>query len=186
MNLSITLTLNSQEIELLKKVLGISNNLEQELAKIGQAGIEEYVRMFLGQKIFTRGSDIREYRLFLLIQTFFNNRIPEEQQVSDIFQTKITESRSLIRSVLAKYQYELRESFDNTLKELMESHIDQSNEKITAVINSDYKIEELNRILSSIDGSLPSVKKKRESVSTYEFERSSLNALNTHFGIANE
>jgi len=37
--------------------------------------------MFIGQQVFTRGADIREYRLFLLIEQPFDAHIPDEQRV---------------------------------------------------------------------------------------------------------
>ena len=58
--------------------------LDERLSNYAKAAAAEYVEMFLGRKVFTRGSDIREYRLFLLIREVFG-RLPTEQQVSDLF-----------------------------------------------------------------------------------------------------
>jgi hypothetical protein len=77
--------------------------------------------MFLGQKVFRRGSDILEYRLFLLIEKALEGQIPDEQVVSNLFQTTPTESRSLIRSVMSKYQYQLRGAIEYSIRAILEN-----------------------------------------------------------------
>ena len=47
----------------------------------------------------------------------------------------------------------------------------------TVIINSLNVVDELNRVLADIDGNLPSVSKKRGSVSTYEIAPSSYTRL---------
>jgi len=42
---------------------------------------------------------MREYRLLLLIQKVFGNRIPDEAEVSRFFQSTTSESRALPRAV---------------------------------------------------------------------------------------
>jgi len=95
------------DLEMLAEILGTSpDEVEAALAPYLHAAATEYVEMFLGRKVFTRGQDIREYRLFLLMKEVFE-RLPDEQEVSDLFQTTESQSRSLIRSVMSKYQYDL-------------------------------------------------------------------------------
>ena len=79
--------------------------LNAAFAPYATAAVHEYVSMFLGQKVFTRGSDIREYRLFLLIRIAFENSIPDEQKVCALFQCTLSQSRALLRAVMSKYQY---------------------------------------------------------------------------------
>ena len=111
MAITVDLPLNAEEKAQLAGILRCDPDaLDAVLAPYAAAALEEYARMFIGQRVFTRGSDIHEYRLFLLIKQPLEGRIPDEQQVSDLFQTTATQSRSLIRSVLAKYQYELQEA----------------------------------------------------------------------------
>jgi hypothetical protein len=89
--------------------------LDAVLASYATAALEEYTRMFIGQRAFTRGADIQEHRLFLLIKEPFENQIPDEQRVSNLFQTTATQSRSLIQSVMSKYQYELQDAINSSL-----------------------------------------------------------------------
>lgn len=125
-----------------------------------------------------------EYRLLLLIETIFNGTIPDERTVSNLFQTTLTESRSLIRSVITKYQYQLRGHVEETLKISLNSAQRQNNtQDYTVVINSQNIVDELNKALADIDGSLSSVKKKKNSVSTYEIPPSSYNRLCEKFNV---
>jgi hypothetical protein len=136
--------------------------------------------MILGQKVYTRINDIKEYRLYLIIKEVFDNKIPDDQKISDLFQTTPTESRALARSIASKYQYELREAINKTLKSIIEKTT-KENDKWVFTVNSATKVEELNRILMSIDGTLPQVKKRRGTVSQYEMENSSYQKLKEYF-----
>lgn len=142
------------------------------------ASLKEYLTMFRGQKVFKRGSDMLEYRLFLLIEHIFNGVIPDEKTVSSLFQTTLTESRSLIRAVMSKYQYQLRTYIDATLRaSLVAATRQDPTQDYSVVINSHNVVDELNKALADIDGSLSSITKKRGSVSTYEITPSSYNRL---------
>lgn len=162
------------------------DDLASTLANFGKASLEEYIRMFLGQKVYSRGSDILEYRLFLLIEHALHNKIPDEQDVCRLFQTTSSKSRSLIRAVMSKFQYELKSAIDGTLRMLIESAQPDTNEgddTRIVVINSENLVDELNRIIASIDGTLPPVSKKRGTASTYQIMPSSYNQLCNRFGI---
>jgi hypothetical protein len=75
------------DIAMLAEILGSSpDQVEDKLAPYVSAAATEYIEMFLGRRVFTRGQDIREYRLFLLMRGVFG-RLPDEQEVSDLFQT---------------------------------------------------------------------------------------------------
>jgi len=153
-------------------------DLSNTLSAYASAALKEYVTMFLGQKVFTRGSDIIEYKLFLLIAEAFENRIPDEQEVCRLFQTTATGSRSIIRSVMSKYQYQLKAAIERSMQRLIQSaQQEDENQPYTVTINSLNVVEELNRVLADIDGNLPPVSKKRGSVSTYEIARSSYTRL---------
>jgi hypothetical protein len=97
----------------LRRLLACSNDeeLSERLAKCARAALTEHVEMFLGRKVFTRGSDFREYRLRLLLEELSEQLdLLEEGRVTSLFQTTATQSRTLIRSVLAKYQLDLEAS----------------------------------------------------------------------------
>jgi len=93
-----------------------------------------------------------------------------------LFQIPSSRSRGLIRSVMSKFQHELKPAIDGTLKNVVISAVIDENEgdnKRIVVINSENLVEELNRIIASVDGTLPPVSKKRGMVSTYQIMASS-------------
>lgn len=185
MDIESQVTINNDEKEELAAILDCNvDRLEEELHPIASAAVLEYVTMILGQKVFKRGSDMLEYRLYLLIKYRFGNKIPDEQQVCRLFQCTNSESRSLIRSVMSKYQYSLKEATETSIKEAVESAKRAEGEtKYSVVINSKTVIDELNRTLAELDGTLPSVRKQTGSVSTFEIAPSAYKKLTEHFGL---
>ena len=183
MAISVSAQLNDAERVQISQILGCDpKSLDKTLQPFAAAGLEEYLRMILGQRVFTRGSDILEHRLLLLTKAAFNGRIPDEQRVSALFQLSSTGSRSLIRAVLAKYQYELRDEIDATMRDALES-VDEDEHGWTFTVNSENVVETMNRILAVIDGTLPQVSKKPTTVSTYNLRPSSYGKLCSHFGV---
>lgn len=185
MKISTEIDLNNEEQQELANILGCKKTeLSTKLSPFANAAIQEIISMFLGQKVFNRGSDILEYRLYLLIIHAFNGRIPDEQEVCRLFQSTLTSSRSLIRAVMSKYQYQLRNAIDDTVKSLLGNveENEDGNSFIVSVHNLNL-VDELNSELAEIDTNLPPVQKKRGSVSTYEIMPSSYTRLCERYGI---
>jgi hypothetical protein len=183
MPITIELGLSADEKDQLAGIMKCDpNDLDSTIAPYAKASLEEYARMFIGQRVFTRGADIREYRLFLLIKEPFGNQIPDEQRVSDLFQTTATQSRSLIRSVMSKFQYELQEAIDASLKRAVEQ-AESEGDDWTITVNSENIVESLNRVIGSIDGTLPQIEKRRGTVSSYMLKQSSYLKLCERFGL---
>lgn len=160
--------------------------LEQALQPYARAAATEYVEMFLGRKVFTRGSDIREYRLFLLMREVFG-RLPTEQEVSDLFQTTETQSRGLIRSVMSKYQYELTEVLTKSMKSTIEAarqdpHAEQGDDWYITV-SSEYIVEALNRLIAQRDGTLTRIVLRKGTASSYVIKPSTRTALRDELGL---
>lgn len=177
MTISISLELTDDEQRQLAAILGTTTGeLEDALGPFAVAALEEYARMFLGQRVFTRGSDAREFRLLLLIKHAFENRFPDDQRISDLFQTTLSESRSLIKSVSAKYQYELAGAKEATLKAVLDS-AEQRNDSWLLSINSRTVVEQLNRDLVQLGSDLPPVRLKENTGSTYVVAASSFEKL---------
>ena len=185
MNIQTTLKLDKKEETVLKEILQCQDDAEfaEKLNTVASAAVEEYCRMILGQKVFNRAADLREYRLLLLIKTMYNNTIPNEQVVSALFQTTPSESKTLIRSTTLKYKYELKEAVTETLKDIIAkaAPADEKDNKHRVVIKSATQVDELNRILLLKDGTLPKIKKDASSVSQYIIEASSYEALRKYF-----
>ena len=179
MAISFDLELGAEEKKLLGNIIGCNETeINNSLSLYGKAAIEEYIRMFLGQKVFTRGSDIKEYRLFLLIKSVFIDEIPDEQKVCDLFQMTTSESKSLIKAVMSKYQYELKDAINKTLiARIIGAIYDDNEEYYTVDIRNENIVSELNRIIGGVDGSLPPIVKKRGTVTTHIIKPSAFNVL---------
>lgn len=186
MAIQITLDYSEKQKKQLARILHCGIDvLDEKLEKYAEAALEEYTRMFLGQKVFTRGADFKEYRLFLLIKYAFDNEIPNEQDVVDLFQITPSQARTLLRTVMSKYQYELMDAIETSLEKAfalakpVDDEKPDGRKKLT--INKANIIEAFNNLLRSIDGSLPPIRKKPSTGSTYIIPASSYNALKKHF-----
>lgn len=179
MQISFELELRQDELSRLASVLECTEEeLEDRLAAYGAAGLREYINMFLGSWTPSRIADFQEYRLLALIQEVFGGDIPDEDVVVRHFSITPSQARGLIRSVLSKHQYELSGPLQAALSATI-GNCEQrgENEPYEVVINNNTVVEELNRLLSSIDGRLPGITKKRGSVSVYRVDVASYEEL---------
>ena len=189
MDITFNINIEESEKELLKSILHCQddNNLNEKLNKLSRASFEEICRMVVGQKVFTRGRDILEYRLFNLIVYFFNGKIPEEQKICDLFQITSNESRSFMRSIMSKYQYDLKDTINLSLREQVQNVKVAEDEGYYRIsIQNQFFKDELNRLLGSIDTSLPIIEKERGTISTFIIQPSSYNKLCEIFDLENE
>lgn len=180
-----TLNLTKEDEAELARILGCkSEELNGVLASYASAALLEYVMMFLGQKVFTRGSDIREYRLLLLIQQVLGNRIPDEALVSRLFQTSTSESRALLRAVMSKYQSQSHSAAEQSIRGILtDAKGDEKEGPLLITVDNTIIVEHLNRALAGADGTLAKVERHENSVSTYELKPASFKALCKTFDV---
>ncbi|GAA4748469.1 hypothetical protein GCM10023350_36750 [Nocardioides endophyticus] len=158
-------------------------DLDSELQSFFDAAQEEYVRMMLGQRVYTRGSDIREYRLLLLIKHAFK-KLPSEQQISGLFQTSAIQSRSLLRSVMSKYQYELQAIIRDSLSQLLTAATGPADGDKVVIVEAENFVEALNREIAAIDGRLQPVTRQASTTAAYVIPKDTYKRLETRFGVA--
>jgi hypothetical protein len=179
MRISVELNLNDEETALLKEILGCTEDeqLEADLASLGGAALEEYCRMVTGQKVFARLQDLRAYRLRLLIKAGLFGVIPGEDRVSAFFQTTQSESRTLIRTVISKYQHELKNDMKNTLREILKNGIREDQDTWAVEIPSAAALEELRKLLARGRSTAVPIEKKKDTVAQYTIKASARNEL---------
>lgn len=169
---------NAEQEQLASALRCPPEDIDDRISQIAAAAQEEYVRMFLGQHVYSRGQDIKQYRLSLLIKYLFGGRLPTEGQISALFQTTTTESRSLLRSVRAKFQYQLGAATHNTMHEIFKKAKKvEGAETFSLVCDSENVIEALNDTIARLDGALPKVKKSPGTAGEYEIAASTHAAL---------
>ena len=158
--------------------------LNAALGTYATAALLEYVMMFLGQRVFTRGSDIREYRLLLLIQKVLGNHIPDEALVSRLFQSTTSESRALLRAVMSKYQSQSHNAAEQSIQNILsKAKPDDGGGPWLITVDNTTIVERLNRALAKTDGTLEKVTRHGISVSTCEVTPASFDALCKQFNV---
>ncbi|WP_293001579.1 hypothetical protein [Mycobacterium sp.] len=174
-------TYTAAERTQLASILGCApKELDERLEGFVAAAEEEYVRMMLGQHVYSRGQDIKVYRLCLLIKHAFGGRLPAEGELSAIFQTTTTESRSLLRAVRAKFQYELRQATHDTMAAVFaQASRDADAETWSLVCESETLIEALNDVIARHNGALPKIRKTAGTAGEYEIAASTHAALSS-------
>lgn len=172
--------LNNDEIQRLKDTLNIEN--EVEMKGIIMASFIEYKDMLLGNGLPTRADEIKQHRLLHLIKHHFKGRIPNESEVSRMFQLTEGESKSLIKNVRTRFRYQLENEIKSTLKDVIDKCI-LKQDKYEVIIQSDNVLEELNRILSDINPVLEPIKKIRDSSRNYTIALDTYEALKIYFNI---
>jgi hypothetical protein len=187
-NITVRFPLNQAEKQQLAQILGCSvQELRGKLEEIGVAALSEYTEMFLGRKVFTRGSDMREFRLFSLIKRRYNDRLPTEDEVSALFQTTSSQSRSLLRAVVSKYQYELTEVIEAALKGAVASIAQEPGAQAGADwyldAQSEYVVEALNHRIAATDPSLGRLTREQGTASRYVVRPATRGALKAALGM---
>ncbi|MFC4257050.1 hypothetical protein GRI97_14000 [Altererythrobacter xixiisoli] len=152
MDVSTTINLSAPERERIRNIFVCADDaaLEIKLGEVSRAAIQEHLDMFLGTGAFTRGNDFREHRLAMLILHTFGGRIPSESDVSKMFQSTRTGSRSLLRATMSKYQILLERAMKATLLALVNDATPQGADSHRIVCDSPAFIEQLNQTLAAL------------------------------------
>jgi len=184
--ITVNLNLSEDDEKQLAAVLGSHDDnmeLQTTLQLYAQAALLEYVNGFLGKTSLTRGSDTREYRLFLLMKEVFKEQIPDEQKISELFHITLPQSKTLIKAVISKNRYALKETIKTSLiKTIRDGKVDDNKDCETSIKNL-IIVDELNYILALKDGTLPKILRKPRTVSTYIIKASSLEAISSYLEI---
>jgi hypothetical protein len=158
------------------------SELNRKLRAFEKAAAEEYVRMILGQRVLTRGQDIREYRLALMISHVFGGRLPSEERISALFQTTATQSRALLRAVMSKYQYELQQAIQESLREVVASAIQSGNGGHWLLeTDSENLVDALNRAVAKRGATFQQISKSRGSVGAWDIPNATYQELRLMF-----
>lgn len=182
--MEITIELNDEilEIDRLKDFFNVEEEGEliNPLRKIIIASLNEYQDMCVGRGFLSRAEDIRQYRLFYLIKYYFG-RIPTESEVSEMFQETQSRSKSLIRLVLTRFRYDLKEEIDEKLKETFCDATLTEDDEYRVTIQSDIIVEEINRIINKEAPRCKIVKKYPGTGRSYCIQPDSYDKLRVHF-----
>jgi hypothetical protein len=157
----------------------------EALNKVVLAALDEYRDMFLGMGLPARANEIREFRLFYLIKRYFDLRIPDELEVSTMFQLPQSRAKTLILYVLTRFRYNLEEEINETLKNIVSSAEKADDAKEYGVfIGSENMVDELDRIITKFGGlRLKKLTKMRNESNMYSIAPDSYKLLYDHLKI---
>lgn len=185
MRITIDMDISASDQKALMTALGCkAADLEANLGRHAKAALREYIECYLGRRAFSRGSDILEHRLVLLVHHAFEDKIPDDACVSRLFQTTLSASRTLIRNSLSKYRFQLEAAANASAKLLLE--------KVTwaGAGTSTYHtkaaapniIEVLNQRLVAEEPTLKVIARVPDSAGTYAINQYSYDKLCDVFG----
>lgn len=158
-------------------------DLPAKLSGHGKAALIEYTECYLGNRAFSRGSDILEHRLALLISYAFDQSIPNDATVSGMLQTTLSASRTLLRNTLSKYRYILRAATTASAKAALENATWKKDRTLFSLeIKATNLVDLFNQKLLADKGPQKQVAKSQDNVGTYEISEASYTLLCNAFG----
>jgi hypothetical protein len=161
---------------------GNAADLPAKVSDHAKAALTEYLECYLGRRAFLRGGDILEYRLSLLVKHAFGGKIPTAAQVSDLFQTTLSWSRTLIRNTFSKYRFDLDAVAAAAAKEVLEKVTWAGSEVCNAQISAPNLVEVLNRRLLSKNPGYKQIVRTQGAVGTYAIAHDAYGELCGLFG----
>ena len=180
MDIQFKIELNEGVVQTLMNVVQCdTTELEEVMSQYGKAALSEYIQMFVGRRSFTKGADMLEYRLFEIMRHVLNYEIPKATMVRSHFQMTDTRSKSLVKSMLAKYQHmiDLHAFKKRLLPYIENAQLNEETNLYEADIPNEENVAFINRVLARIDTSLKKVTKKRGTNTIYEIQIPARKAL---------
>ncbi|WP_035648996.1 hypothetical protein [Flavobacterium sp. ASV13] len=172
MNLTITVTtaeLSAADKTLIQQCLGLTPaQVTAALTKLAKTAFMEYVKMFKEKGLPTRADEVQQERLYFLLNYFFENRLPSENEISSIFQLTPSQSKTLLRNTKSRYRTKINTFIKNTLLETLASAIQPNpGSDYEFICTSPTTVEELNLIVSQKGPELKPIEKIRGLASKY-------------------
>lgn len=164
-----------------------NEGLEENLKKVILAALKEYKEMFLGRGLPSRADEIQQYRLFCLIKNYFGvEHFPSESEVAEMFQLTQSKSKSLIRLILTRYHYDLKEEIEHILIKTVNDADPYDDDEVSGyivTIPSDIIVEELNRIINKNAPKCFIIRKIPGTARRYRISDETYSQLEKHFKI---
>jgi hypothetical protein len=174
--------------KLIKDCLELNSNdeLKEALERLTKAAFLEYCKMFIEKGLPTRADEVKQERLFFLLLHYFNNRLPEEREISTIFQLTASQSKTLLRNTKSRYRTKIQEFVKNSLKSNVEKAIwNEDTSMFDIVLTSTVILEELNTIISQKGSTLQSIQKVKGAAAKYQCPEDTYDLLKIELGIKN-
>lgn len=189
--MEITISINQSELDstsltILKDCLGIYDQDEVNLAliKLCKSAFMEYIKMFRERGLPNRADEVKQERLYHLLLYYFEDRIPQESEISTIFQITLTQSRTLLRNTSSRFRTKIISFLSNTLFGILNgAKFNRETNKYELTILSKIFLEEFNTTINIKGPGLSILKKVKNSASRFECSEDTYNLLIENYGI---
>lgn len=184
MQIVFDIDLSATDQDALAAALGCTTaQLPQRLPGHARAALGEYVEAYVGRRAFSRGSDILEHRLALLIEHAFDNKIPRESDVARLFQSTLTSTRSLLRTTLSKYRFQLKDATSGSAKTALDAAVwNAEDQRFRIELKASNLFDVLNQRLAAADGKKEPIVRVPESSTIYSVRPATYALLCQEFG----
>lgn len=184
--MTITISVTNAEFstsdkQLIQECLGLTPlEVDAALVKLCKTSFMEYIKMFKEKGLPTRADEVQQERLFFLLNYFFENRLPSENEISSIFQLTPSQSKTLLRNTKSRYRTKINTFIKRTLLETINSATQPNvGDPYEFVCVSPTTVEELNLIISQKGPELQPIEKIRGLASKYTCAVDTFNLLQT-------
>ena len=185
--MDITITISDTELStadktLIKECLDLTNDdfLAAAFEKLCKTAFMEYLKMFKEKGLPTRADEVQQERLFFLLNHYFENRLPGENEISSIFQLTPSQSKTLLRNTKSRYRTKISTFINNTLLTTLNSATQPiAGQQYEFVCTSMSTVEELNSIVSRKGPTLQPIQKIKGLASKYSCAVDTYNLLQT-------
>jgi len=152
--MEIEIILSDEQRRRLRSIFSfVGNDNENDiLQNILEAAKEEYIVQFLSDGNKNSLSEIRQYKLFLLVKHVFRGMIPSEVEVASIFKIPNTSAKILIKNMRSRYQFEIEQYFKETIRVILNQinvneNVNNNGGYFQLYIRSPYMLSEMNQII---------------------------------------
>lgn len=164
--ITFTIDLSQEDDDRLAALLGSAPTREAVLSQHARAALGEYIEVYLGRRGSSRGADVQELRLAMLVEHAFGGLLPDEAKVGALLKSPESSSRTLIRNTLARYGHQLDAAMTRSAKEVLEAVI-RTGDLVHTSRASTNVIELLNRRILALDPTLNPVRRVSSSAGTW-------------------
>ncbi len=186
MNINYNLTdveISDSDKQLLKDCLSIKDTeVNDAIQKIAKTSLLEYLKMFKEKGLPTRADEVQQERLYFFLLHYYIDRLPNESEISSIFQLTHSQSSTLLRNTLSRYRTKISDFINNTLKNIVKSG-KAEDEKYQIIIYSKVILEELNLLISQKGPGLEQIKKIKDTSSKFSCPVDTYNLLKKELNI---
>jgi hypothetical protein len=189
MNITIELTendLTDNDKLIIKDCLELKENedFEMVLGKLSKTALMEYLKMITGNGLPTKAEEVKQERFLFLLEYYFQGKLPNENQLSSIFQITQSQSKTLLRNTKSRYRTKISNHIKKSLIETISSFcFNKDRERFEFVCCSPTIIEDLNLIISQRGAEHELVQKIKDSASKYYCIIDTYDFLKKHFNI---